>query len=237
MLPLVRRLAGHSFLPRSLGPGSLVIDGGANLGAFARPLASRYGCRVACLEPVPALAATLEAAGLEVHRLALSDPGGTLRLKLYRGTCASLDAGPRDDQVGELEVPALTLAGLLAQLGDPREVALLKLDIEGAECALLLRAPEELLRRCRQITVEFHDFLDPRLAPQVAAAIARLERLGFRRFRFSRDNSDLLFVGPALAPGALGRAWLRGPYRLGRGLLRNLGRRLGLGAGWSERNF
>lgn len=235
MLPRVHRFAGHSFLARGLRPGALVIDGGANLGAFAEPLARRFAARVICVEPVPTLADTLDAAGLEVRRLALSATPGRVRLKLYSGTCASLDAGERNDQVGEIEVQAATLEELLATC--PGEVALLKLDIEGPESALLLATPAETLARIGQITVEFHDFLDPRLAPEVARAIGRLEGLGFAVFRFSRDNSDLLLVNSARLPlGALSRAYLRYPYRLGRGLLRRLSRRLGLGQGWRERN-
>lgn len=235
MLPRVHRFAGHSFLARGLGPGALVLDGGANLGAFAAPLAERYSARVVCIEPVPALADELSAAGLDVRRLALAPSPGRVRLKLYSGTCASLDAGARGDQVGEIEVEAVTLEGLLATC--PGEVALLKLDIEGPESALLLATPAEALARIGQITVEFHDFLDPRLAPDVARAIERLEGLGFDAFRFSRDNSDLLLVNRARLPlGVLSRIYLRYPYRLTRGLLRRLSRRLGLVRGWRERN-
>ena len=51
----IARVAGHSFLLKPLRqPGAVALDGGANLGAFARPLLRR--CRVLCIEPVPALA-------------------------------------------------------------------------------------------------------------------------------------------------------------------------------------
>ncbi len=104
-------------------------------------------------------------------------------------------------------------------------MALLKLDIEGPESDLLLAAPAELLRAIGQISVEFHDFLDPALAPTVERATARLAGLGFAVFRMSRDNSDLLFVNAARLPlDALQRFYLRRPYRLARGLPRNLGR-------------
>ncbi len=236
MLPRVQRLAGHSFLARGLDRGTLVIDGGANLGAFALPLSQRYPCRLLCVEPVPALADSLAAAGLEVARVALAASGGPVHLRLYGGTCASLDAGPRDDQVGEIEVTAVTLVTLLAGQ-DAARIALLKLDIEGPESALLLATPPALLRRIGQITVEFHDFLDPRLGPAVASAIEHLRGLDFEVFRFSRDNSDLLFVNRSLLPlGPLARFYLRYPYRLTRGLLRRLSRRLGWARGWNERN-
>lgn len=240
MLPRVARIAGHSFLPRGLAPGAAVIDAGANVGAFALPLAARYGATVICVEPLPALAATLRRKGLRVVEAALADAPGEARLATYRGTCPSLHALARDDRVETLAVPAMTLEGLAAaeRLG---EVALLKLDIEGPESALLLAAPEGLLRRIGQITVEFHDFLDPALAPAVDRAVARLQGLGFALFAMSRDRSDLLFVNRARLPlGRLERLYLRHPYRLARGAARHLGRRIGpirrRMAGWEERN-
>jgi len=240
VLPRVLRFAGHSFLPRGLGPGAVALDAGANLGAFALPLQRRCGCRVVCVEPVPALADALAAQGLAVERVALAAADGEAALTLYRGTCASLQPLARDDRVATLAVPAMTLATLLRRL-ELQQIALLKLDIEGPESALLLTAPAELLQAVGQITVEFHDFLEPALAPQVDAAIARLAGLGFAVFRFSRDRSDLLFVNRTQQPlGPLARFYLRHPYRLLRGALRNLARRLPAlrrRTGWDERAY
>jgi FkbM family methyltransferase len=233
----IARVAGHSFLLRPLRqPGAVVIDGGANLGAFARPLPRH--CRVLCIEPVPALAEELAAAGFAVEPVALAAKDGRARLELFQGTCASLAAVGRDDKVAAVEVETLTLDSLLRR-HDLDRVALLKLDIEGPECAILIEASESLLARLDQITVEFHDFLYPRLAPDVDRAIARLRDLGFEVFRFSRDRSDLLFVNRARWPlNPIERWWLRGPYRLGRGGLRWLSRKLPFRrGGWRERNY
>lgn len=236
----IARVAGHSFLLRPLRqPGAVAIDGGANLGGFARPLARR--CRVLCVEPVPALAEGLRQAGFAVERAALAERDGRARLELFQGTCASLAAEGRDDRVAAIEVETLTLESLLARHG-LRQVALLKLDIEGPESAILLQASAELLARIDQITVEFHDFLYPALAPEVDRAIARMEAAGFACFRFSRDRSDVLFVNRERVPlGALRRWFLRGPYRLARGSLRWLVRATPLlrrlRPGWREQNY
>ena len=217
-MPRVDRIAGHSFLARGLAPGATVIDGGANVGAFALPLARRYGVRVVCVEPLPALAAELRRRGLaEVVEAALAPAAGEVELATYRGTCPSLHRLQRDDRVESLRVPALTLEALARERA-PSGIALLKLDIEGPESALLLGAPDALLAGIAQLTVEFHDFLDPALAPEVDRAVARLERLGFAVFAMSRDRSDLLFVNRRLLPlSAAERLYLRVPYRLLRG--------------------
>jgi len=234
----IARVAGHSFLLRPLAePGAVAIDGGANLGAFARPLARR--CRVLCIEPVPALAGELESEGFAVERVALAERDGHATLELFEGTCASLAAEARSDRVRAIEVETLTLQSLLERHGFER-VALLKLDIEGPESAILLGAPAALLARFDQVTVEFHDFLYPGLAPAVDRAIAHMTACGFECLRFSRDRSDLLFVNRARWPLRRLERWLlRGPYRLARGGLRWLSRRLPrrLRRGWSERNY
>jgi FkbM family methyltransferase len=236
----IARVAGHSFLLKPLRqPGAIAIDGGANLGAFARPLARR--CRVVCVEPLPALAQELAAAGFAVEQVALAAANGRARLELFQGTCASLAAEGRNDRVAAVEVETVTLERLLQRQGLQR-VALLKLDIEGPESAILLEAPAALLARLDQITVEFHDFLYPHLAPDVDRALARMQSLGFDCFRFSRDRSDVLFVNRRRWPlGRVERWLLRGPYRLGRGSLRWLVRATPLlrrlRGGWHERNY
>jgi FkbM family methyltransferase len=235
----VARVAGHSFLLRPLRePGATTIDAGANIGAFAKPLRRR--CKVLCVEPVPALAETLAKDGFAVERVALAESNGRAKLELFQGTCASLAATERNDRVGAIEVETLTLEALLARHKLSR-VALLKLDIEGPESVILQEAPAAVLNRFDQITVEFHDFLYPALAPAVKAAIARLQKTGFECFQFSRDHSDLLFVNRSRWPlGRLERWLLRHPYRLVRGGLRRLlrvtpGLRR-LQRGWAERN-
>jgi hypothetical protein len=173
--------------------------------------------------------------------VALAERDGHASLKLFSGTCASLTGTGRNDQAGVVEVETLTLESLLARHGLER-VALLKLDIEGPESAILLQAPAAVLHRLDQISVEFHDFLYVELAPAVDRAMARLRAAGFECFQFSRDRSDVLFVNRARWPiSGIERWWLRHPYRLGRGGLRWLLRKLPglrrLQRGWSERNY
>ena len=73
---------------------------------------------------------------------------------------------------------ARTLAGLFGAL-DVEVVDLLKVDIEGAEIALIDAADDATLRRCCQMTIEFHDFMDPDQAVNVKRQLDRFESLGF----------------------------------------------------------
>ena len=99
------------------------------------------------------------------------------------------------------------------------------MDIEGAEMEILETAPAELLRRARQITVEFHDFLYPELLPRVKAIQRRLAAAGFYVINFSQfTNGDVLFVRRDLIsyPQYL---FLKYPVKYGRGVRRLLARR------------
>lgn len=64
-----------------------------------------------------------------------------------------------DGDAWAVNLEAVTLAHALALEPNGR-IDLVKMDIEG-EVAVLLSAPEELFARIVQLSVEFHDFLDP----------------------------------------------------------------------------
>jgi hypothetical protein len=123
------------------------------------------------------------------------------------------------------EVPGMTLDGLFGLLGLDR-AHLVKVDIEGAEFAMFGAASDDVLRRCDQITVEFHDFMDPGLTPAVEDVIARLRGLGFLAIRFTRKfHGDVLFINPART--GLGTAeylYARHVLRTARGVRRILNR-------------
>ena len=78
----------------------------------------------------------------------------------------------------QISVEMITLARLFELLGTDR-VDLLKVDIEGAEWDVLSTLTPAVAQRIDQITVEFHDFMDPAERPRTEQCIARLEGLGF----------------------------------------------------------
>jgi hypothetical protein len=91
-------------------------------------------------------------------------------------------------------VDAITLTDAVA-LAPAERIELIKMDIEGEEVAVLYDAPPEILQRVAQLTVEFHDFLDPTTTPAILAVIKKMRSLGFLAIRFSwHSYGDLLFV-------------------------------------------
>ena len=104
------------------------------------------------------------------------------------------------------------------------------MDIEGEEVPVLRTAPAAALQRVTQLTVEFHDLLDPKKTPQAKATLDRLRSLGFQVFRFPWfTHGDVLLVNRAHVPlSALDRAGILFRYKFLRGARRFVRRQRGL---------
>ena len=171
----------------AVDPGDRVVDGGANVGAFA-VLAARAGALVGAYEPHPETFRHLErnTAGLGVRcvQAALvadaADPTVALAVDGGADTHHRVGAG------GEvLHVPALALA---EAIGDGCD--LLKLDVEGSEFELLMGTPDDVLARVRRIACEVHPW-----AGEAAALCERLESVGHRvELRSKREGLALIFA-------------------------------------------
>ena len=102
-------------------------------------------------------------------------------------------------------VETISLQDILGLMNHEGEIDILKVDIEGSEYELLLNARAEDLGRFRQITVEFHDFIDSSLGGLNAAIEQRLRSLGFavvRRgtnYMKGSEYYDTLFYRPKTA--------------------------------------
>ena len=209
----------HSFLPDLVGADGVVFDFGVYDGGFAHLVAPRCA-RVVGFEPDPSWHGKLSLpCNVRVLPNAIAASRGTMRFHVNADLCSSLHYSETASKI--VEVEAVTLADALALEPESR-IDLLKMDIEGEEVAILRAASPELFARVRQMTVEFHDFLDPTSVPAIRAVIARLRKLGFHVVRFSfRSFGDVLFVNQKLAPLSLWqRAWLTLRYKYARALRR-----------------
>ncbi len=74
------------------------------------------------------------------------------------------------------------------------EVDLLKIDIEGAELQLFLSTSDDVFSSIKQISIEFHDFMDLYPSEEVKKIINRFKS-GFYIIKFSRYYYyDVLFI-------------------------------------------
>jgi FkbM family methyltransferase len=136
--------------------GGVVIDIGANIGAFSL-YAAYYGATVYAIEPEPhnleALKKNIKLNNKEdsiyVCPYAISD---------YKGTAVISDEGGGativDDGIFGAEVEVMPL-DMFFDLYHIKEVDVLKIDVEGAEPEIILGASKETLQKCKYITMEF----------------------------------------------------------------------------------
>jgi FkbM family methyltransferase len=210
----VDRAEGHTFLPLPNNP--TVIDLGYNRGQFSTYVTQKYQARVIALEPDPTIPAA-PSPGVDLRRIAL---GNGDRSPLFVG-----ENGDASLTRGATTVAVVETVRLGALLREHDAVHLVKMDVEGAEYDALALATDDDLARVDQIAVEFHDFLDPTLRYATDATRTRMQRAGFQELRFSRDNSDILFVNRQRRPlRRVACAWLVLRHRYVRGLSRVLKR-------------
>ncbi len=187
-----------------LGPESVFVDVGANQGEFTVVAArcARRG-RVVAVEPTPELrehlARNVDLNGLEnvtIVPSALADRPGTLPLFAQdavvdgfrnEGT-ASLWAGrERGRLVADVRVE--TLDDLVARLALPR-VDLVKIDVEGAERAVIGGAHDTLRRFAPLLLVELSDENFRTCGYATADLLADLSHLGYQAFLVDADGRE-----------------------------------------------
>lgn len=226
MLDIVR-VTGHTFVADWIGIDSVVLDFGMNRGAFCTRMVDLFGCRVAGAEAHPGLWEALpKHPRIDARHVAISGGPGSMTLSLYAAHCASGVLDGLEIGAATVEVPTVGLAGFCESVG-AREIALLKCDIEGAELEMLAAARDEDLLRLGQITIEFHDFLDPSQLPKVRAQVERLRRLGFWAIDMSKNRMDVLMINQRRHPlGAVDKAQIVAT-KYGRAMSRIVRRRFG----------
>ena len=148
-----------------LAPDAGALDIGAHIGSFSlRYAALRPAARVASYEAIPSthryLAANIRRNGLDgrvaAHNVAVSSTDGTLRLADH-GVASAHNGMSRLGEAGSttVEVPCVSLAHAMADLGAPAE--LVKLDCEGAEYDIVLGSDPALWEPVRRVVLEYHD--------------------------------------------------------------------------------
>ncbi len=188
---------------RLLRPGDTAVDVGANVGYMSSLFAHRVGRRgrVESFEPHPRIFERLErnlgaidsAEAIRVHQCALGDRDGSARLLeptifgINQGAAvvAARDTAPQRAAEG-IDVRVARLDTVIAD----RQIALLKVDVEGFEPQVLSGAAEALSQhRIRHVIYEAHDC-------ERSVLHARLALYGYSVFGIGHD-----LCGPRLSPG------------------------------------
>ena len=146
-------------------PGDVVIDIGAHIGLFTlQVLWEEPRCRVLALEPCAenfaCLKQNLALAGaeaqVEIHQVGIGGAFGRIKM-LEIPTNRSVDA--RMTPALDTEPGAVGVVPLrhLFEMAKTNEIALLKMDAEGAEYGAFGNAEPDLFARIERIVMEYHD--------------------------------------------------------------------------------
>lgn len=165
---------------RLTDPGDVAVDAGANIGYMTAVLAAR-AARVVSFEPHPAVFEELEAnasrwgGSVEIHRCALTDSEGTVRLSEGEGFGENRGTA-RVAEAGGVEVAARRLDSVVGHAD------VLKLDVEGHELPAL-RGAGSLVGRVRDIVFEEHGAPPTPVTEYLSARGYRLFAVGQTLFR------------------------------------------------------
>lgn len=174
----------------ALTPDDVAIDCGANVGKFTRILA-RNGARVFAFEPNPIAYAALQKnvadlPNVTLFNAATTTEAGPVRLYMHKhagrdpllhSVSSSLLATKSNVNPDDyFDVEGIVLSNFIEELNQP--VTLLKMDVEGAEVALLNQLLDRSLhQRITRGFVEVHDRRVPELAGPTAELRTRLKAL------------------------------------------------------------
>lgn len=169
---------------KRLDRSSVVVDVGANIGAFALPVTRATGARVIAVEPVTSTFALLnhnvrrnrvEEAVTTVQAALGENPGEAVVTTDSQSTNYLLPA-QSSARVGEELVPVTTLDLLLD--GEPR-IDLIKVDVEGLELKVMHGALEILARHAPAVLLEIESRWTERYGYKPEDIFALMAKAGY----------------------------------------------------------
>lgn len=190
---------GWTICTGALDRGSIVYSFGVGEDlSFDLSLIDRYGLQIYAFDPTPRSIAWVRAQVLppNLHFFEYGIAG-------YDGT-ASFFPPEKAEHVSHtilkrphntgcpIQVPVRRLSTIMQELGHT-QLCILKMDIEGAEYAVI----EDMLKsniRPFQILVEFHHRFEPIGIRKTLSMIRRLNRQGYRIFSISQNHEEFSFI-------------------------------------------
>jgi FkbM family methyltransferase len=174
----------------------LILDVGANAGLFSHLIWTRKPeAELIAFEPQPSMAQkisrwkNLTNARLTIHEQGVSDHTGTATFYVSEAGDPTASLKPESPKAISLSIPLVTLDSVVPD----REVFLIKVDVEGAECEVLAGGVRTI-SRTRFLILEAH----------TAQALEKIQKQLGKGWRARRVGaSDYFFVratGPAAVP-------------------------------------
>ncbi len=203
------RDADLDLVARLLAPGDVFVDGGANVGLFTLVAADRVGPtgKVVAFEPGRTVRLRLlenvvlnGLSQVEVIPFALSSAAGQASFRVFDAGGAGLNhlsPGENKEEGGGIETVALTTLDAMLIPRDLTRLALIKLDLEGAEHHALMGAAAILDERRPDLLLEIEEAHLRRMGTSPKAIADLLSQRGYAFFRTGSDASGVPFLSPA----------------------------------------
>ena len=182
-----------------LRKGNIVVDVGANIGYFSLLFSRCVGTKghVYSFEPVPQLASALrrnadlnQFSQITLSNLALSDHDGEARF--YVGPKDNSGLSSLRQPRGSSDVIDVQLVRFDGVFNHAENIALVKIDVEGAELAVLRGMVECLRNKRPYILVEVtHQFLEE-MGDSEQTLLAYLQGFGYNCYVIDNDEIELL---------------------------------------------
>ena len=194
-----------AFVLRRLQPGDGFVDVGANIGFFSLLASRKVGPRgsVVSIEASPEIYALLQTnisrnrARVRALNFAASDSRG--QLELYAGdecNCGTTTIAAAPGTIAKAVVQAAPLDELLT----PEEAAqarLVKIDVEGAEAAVIAGAELLLQRQDCEFLVELHPEMLARLDRCVEDVLQPFRAAGYHAYVLENDYEATAYLQPS----------------------------------------
>lgn len=174
----------HTFKEELLSPELVVIDLGACKGEFINELALHYKIKKAILvEASPVNFLHLEnKENYLLYNKAVSDVNGE-QISFYVDRNSPYNGSEIFNyfQGDEYKIETISLSKLISD-SNLDVIDILKVDIEGSEYKIFNTVSDDELLKIKQVTIEFHDFIDTSLKLKTEEILTRFESLGFTKY-------------------------------------------------------
>ena len=198
---MIIEIKEHSFFENLLSEENTIIDLGACRGEFIKEFISKYNTKKCiAVEPNPTNFVTLpNSENIIKYNNLISSVKGEERI-FFEDTKSPYNGSTIFNYFNGVQhiIKTITLDEILVE-NKIDYVDLLKIDIEGSEYELLESLTDSFFNKVRQITIEFHDFVEPKLKERTEEIIKRIENLGFNRiskpikYMYNSEHYDVLF--------------------------------------------
>jgi len=171
----------HTYYDEKISSNPVLIDLGSCKGAFTNHFYEKFPtATIILVEPSKSNFPLINIEGEKIQKIfgAVSSEHGQI-VTFYEDLKSEQNGSLLFNYFNGLPYDVETVS--LDELIKPFDtVDLVKMDIEGAEWDSIMKMKDETLAKIQQLTVEFHDFLDPSLAIKSEEAVQKLLSSGFK---------------------------------------------------------